>query len=224
MSRLSLPKSKKQRTKVNYRKIYEDSFGAIPHDELGRRYDIHHIDGDDNNNDLSNLIAVTIEEHYKIHHSQSDWGACYFMAIRMNSDPEKISESARKYQLSLGENHPSKREENRARWRGDGSPSKSEKNRQARREYQLSLGDKHSLRSDAYRKSQSSKMSGKNNITFDHTVYLWENIASGEQIKMTRYDFYTTHNIPEWSVRYYIKGKSKHARGWKIVKDELCQG
>ena len=57
--------------KVNYRKIYEDHYGQIPLDEEGRSYDIHHIDGNHNNNDISNLKAVTIQEHYDIHYALS---------------------------------------------------------------------------------------------------------------------------------------------------------
>jgi hypothetical protein len=219
---MSYHKIKKQRTKVNYRKIYENCYGPIPFDEDGRRFDIHHIDGNDENNDPSNLVAVSIKDHYAIHYSQKDWGACYFMAIRMNSDSNIVAELARQYQLSLGDKHPSKRKEHIDKWKSEANPSKSMKHREERRRYQLSLGDKHPLKSESYRKQQSSKMSGKNNITFDHTLYVWENMNSGERVKMTRYDFYTAYNIPEWSVRRYIKGKSKHTRGWKIVRDESC--
>jgi len=220
---MSYHKIKKQRTKVNYRKIYEDNFGPIPFDEDGRRFDIHHIDGDDINNNPSNLVAVSIKDHYSIHYSQKDWGACYFMAIRMNSGVGTVAELARHYQLSLGDKHPAKRKEHRDKWRGENNPSKSEKHRQERKEYQLSLGVNHPLRSDAYRRQQSSKMTGKNNVTFDRTIYTWENMSNGEKINMTRYDFYMTYNIPEWSVRRLVKGKTKHARGWKLLEEKLCQ-
>jgi hypothetical protein len=33
-----------------YRKIYEQNFGPIPKDGDGRSYDVHHIDGNRNNN------------------------------------------------------------------------------------------------------------------------------------------------------------------------------
>ena len=60
--------------RINYRKIYETYNGPIPIDEEGRKYDIHHIDGDYTNNDPTNLKAVTIQEHYDIHWEQ---GAVY---------------------------------------------------------------------------------------------------------------------------------------------------
>ena len=45
-----------------YRKIYEEHYGSIP-----KGYHIHHIDFNHNNNDPSNLEALTPEEHGKKH-------------------------------------------------------------------------------------------------------------------------------------------------------------
>jgi len=50
----------------NYRKVYESYYGAIPKDSNGRSYEIHHVDGNHDNNNISNLKLVTIEEHYNI--------------------------------------------------------------------------------------------------------------------------------------------------------------
>lgn len=74
-----------------YRKIWEEVFGKIPVDEDGRTYEIHHIDGNRNNNTLSNLICVTIEEHLKIHQEQEDWGACNAIVRRMKLTKEDVS-------------------------------------------------------------------------------------------------------------------------------------
>lgn len=76
---------------TKYRKIYENHFGKIPTDLTGRVYDIHHVDGDHSNNHFSNLIAVTIAEHYQIHYDQGDFGACFMMSKRMNISPEDLS-------------------------------------------------------------------------------------------------------------------------------------
>jgi hypothetical protein len=75
----------------NYRKIYENHIGPIPKDDDGRTYDIHHKDGDDSNNDPSNLVALTIKEHYRIHESQGDSLACLIMSHRMKISPEEKS-------------------------------------------------------------------------------------------------------------------------------------
>lgn len=86
-------------TGKDYRKIYEQHYGPIPLDEKGRRYDIHHIDGDHSNIDPSNLKAVTLDEHYDIHYAQGDWGACQAIQMRMDRTSKEISELSRKTQL-----------------------------------------------------------------------------------------------------------------------------
>jgi hypothetical protein len=80
----------------NYRTIYKQNFGLIPKDETGRKYEIHHINGNSNDNDLNNLKAVSIQEHYDIHYNQGDYAACLLIAERLNKSPEELSELARK--------------------------------------------------------------------------------------------------------------------------------
>jgi len=82
----------------NYRRKWIKHFGPIPVDEKGRTYDIHHIDGNRNNNDISNLIAVSLEEHRKIHFDKGDWFAVLLIDVRLNrsideSLRQKISEN-----------------------------------------------------------------------------------------------------------------------------------
>lgn len=71
--------------RVNYRRIWESHFGPIPSDDSGRPYEVHHLDGDRNNNDISNLICVSIEDHYRIHHDQGDWGSAGAVLRRINN-------------------------------------------------------------------------------------------------------------------------------------------
>jgi len=80
----------------NYRKIYKQHHGPIPKDENGRRYDIHHIDGDHTNNLPDNLIAIPIQEHYDIHYAQKDYGACFLIAPRLKMSANVLSELASK--------------------------------------------------------------------------------------------------------------------------------
>lgn len=77
--------------KINYRKIYETFKGSIPIDENGRSYHVHHIDGNHENNSIENLIAVSIQEHYEIHLSQKDYGACYLIARDLKLQPKEIA-------------------------------------------------------------------------------------------------------------------------------------
>jgi hypothetical protein len=77
--------------KVNYRKIWEENFGDIPKDADGRSYEIHHKDGNRENNSIDNLLCLSIQEHYDIHYEQGDYGACVMIAKRMLLTPEEIS-------------------------------------------------------------------------------------------------------------------------------------
>ena len=86
---------KKQR--YNHRKIYESFNGAIPCDESGRSFEIHHLDGDQSNNSSTNLTAVSITDHYEIHKRQGDWGACCLILARMNLPLEEISKLQSEY-------------------------------------------------------------------------------------------------------------------------------
>lgn len=163
----------------NYRKIYEHHNGPIPKEQNQRSYHIHHIDGDRTNNDPKNLLAVSIQEHYDIHHSQGDLYACLKLAIQMNKTLEEISELARKganRRIENGSHHFLDCE-----WQRDNqlniikngnhlfvnnNPSKLEKNKKydgnnvAKRpdvKEKLS-GDNHYMRSSAYnRESHNSK-------------------------------------------------------------------
>lgn len=78
-----------------YRKIYEHCYGQIPYDEDGRRYDIDHLDGNYANNHPANLDAKPIKKHYEKHYKNGDYGACYYISIRMKKTPKEISEIAR---------------------------------------------------------------------------------------------------------------------------------
>ena len=77
-----------------YRKIYKEYYGSIPVDEYGRTFDIHHIDGNHNNDDIFNLVAISIQEHYDIHYKQGDWGAALAVLLRMDKTSEEISYAA----------------------------------------------------------------------------------------------------------------------------------
>jgi hypothetical protein len=69
----------------NYRKIYESVYGKIPIDHQGRPYEIHHIDGNHNNNAIDNLMCISIKEHYYIHYNQGDYISANLIAQRIDS-------------------------------------------------------------------------------------------------------------------------------------------
>jgi HNH endonuclease len=85
---------------TKYRKIYESHYGKIPREENGRSYEIHHLDGNHDNNHPTNLSAVSLDEHYKIHYEQGDWAACLIMrAQRLDKNPEENRELASKHAI-----------------------------------------------------------------------------------------------------------------------------
>lgn len=73
-----------------HRKIYEDHYSM----KIPKFMDIHHIDGDHSNNDISNLKMVTIREHYDLHFSQGDYGAAYMVSLRLKLSDEERSKVA----------------------------------------------------------------------------------------------------------------------------------
>ena len=85
------------RNNKQYRKIYIDHYGPIPTDDTGRTYDIHHIDGNYLNNDPSNLVALSLQEHYKVHKQQEDWRSCQAILMRSKAGltREEISKIAK---------------------------------------------------------------------------------------------------------------------------------
>lgn len=70
---------------MNYRKIWEDLNGSIPIDEFGIPYEIHHIDGNHENNNIENLMCISIVEHFNIHYNQGDLLAALLIASRINN-------------------------------------------------------------------------------------------------------------------------------------------
>jgi len=81
----------------NYRKIWEEANNA----KIPKGYHIHHIDGNHNNNNPDNLLCVSVQEHFNIHKSQGDWGACYLFLRNkcLILTPEERSDIARKTAL-----------------------------------------------------------------------------------------------------------------------------
>jgi len=88
-----------------YRKIWKEKNGPIPVDENGQSYEIHHINGDAQDNDLTNLRCVSIREHFDIHLAQGDNAACAKILLRMATTPEEYEEKVQMFTLK-GENHP----------------------------------------------------------------------------------------------------------------------
>lgn len=89
----------RRKNSITTRRLWEKTFGKIPKDSDGRSYELHHLDGNHKNNNMNNLICISIKEHYDIHLGQGDWAACLLIAQRMNRSPKELGELSRKAQL-----------------------------------------------------------------------------------------------------------------------------
>jgi len=75
----------------DYRKLYQKYYQC----SLLPGIDIHHIDGNHENNNPSNLQPVTLEEHYNIHKSQKEYYAAYLIGRRMKIKPDDWEKMAK---------------------------------------------------------------------------------------------------------------------------------
>lgn len=217
-------------TGKNYRKIYESNFGPILKDENGRSYEIHHIDGNHTNNELSNLQCINIQEHYNIHFNQADWGACYLIARKMKISPEELSSLSKKVNQQriqsgehqfCGDKNPQKQEHNRIK----SSKKMREqyetvwKNNPENKKMRSVWGKKGAefMKSSEGRLLASSRTQSKN-PNYDHTVFNFENTETNIQFTGTMYDFRTKFMLRQSSVSMVVAGKRKTVSGWKLFK------
>lgn len=83
---------------MNYRKLWENEYGPIPMDIHGRTFDIHHIDGNRKNNNIDNLMCISIEDHYKVHlkqyeesKSEKEFRSLVFLSKRIGKDVSELT-------------------------------------------------------------------------------------------------------------------------------------
>lgn len=90
------------------RNIYTKYYGKIPKEENDRSYQVHHIDGNHENNHPSNLIAITLKEHYEIHKKQKDYGAAFLLSRQLKVSHDEMSRLSTLQNLKRVENgtHP----------------------------------------------------------------------------------------------------------------------
>ncbi len=176
----------------HYRKIYQNHYGEIPKESTGRRYDVHHIDGNHSNNDPANLKAVTIQEHYDIHYSRGDYGACFLIARKLELTPaenSKLCKFASRKRVVEGRHNLQKRP--------DGSSVSSDRVKQG----------KHPLLGK-----------GLTHPKVDQTVYHFKNTKSDEEVSLTQYEFIFKYKLCNSGVCRLVKGLQKKHRNW-ILKN-----
>jgi hypothetical protein len=207
----------KKRTRSHiYRKIYEQHYGIIPKDSLGRTYEIHHIDGDSNNNDPSNLVALSIQEHYDVHYSQGDWIECVYIArYRLNFTKLQLSELARKQALERVENGT-----NPFQKRPDGTSLASDRVKNGTHNL-TKRSDGTSLASDMVAKGTHVCLNkGKRAPRYDHRIHHFHNEAENIFEMCTQYDLrlkypYLEHSRGRLSALVNGKNGDNAVKGWK---------
>ena len=186
--------------KTNHRQIYESHFGPIPKDSSGRSFEIHHIDGNPLNNNITNLIALSIKDHYNVHHEQGDWIACFRISKRMQVSPEVKSELARKSNLERVKNGTHNFQD--TVW--------AKKRAKEYNAIRIANGTHNLLKCN---RTHNTKANPRKPNT---TIYSFENSLTKEIVSMTQYDFVRTYSLNQGNVSSMIKNPSKSVKGWKV--------
>jgi hypothetical protein len=220
---------------TNYRRIYEKAFGTIPKEPNGRSYQIHHIDGNrNNNNNLDNLLCVTIQQHYEIHYKQGDFSACAKIAGAMALDPMEISRLSTlaaqkrieqgtphflggeyvKKLVSEGKHHFQKRK--------DGTSFASDLVK-SKKHHCLTRNDGTSLTRDRVnnRTHHFLGLHREKHHHFNPTIYSFKNKQTGEIIKMTMYDFRNKYKVNHSNLSAMVKGRVKSLAGFVLDTDQF---
>jgi len=177
---------------TKYRSIYKHHHGAIPIDSTGRKYDIHHIDGDHSNNDYRNLKAVTLQEHYDTHYEQGDFVACYLISRKLDLPNEEYS---RLCTLS-----------NQKRVR-DGNHNL------------LKRKDGSSVASDSVKNGTHPLLGkGLTHPNVDKTIYCFEHKITKEQVNLTQYEFVRMYKINQCHISRMIHNKQKSTKKWILLR------
>lgn len=80
----------KRKNNAEARKIWTQTYGPIGKDVNGFALEVHHVDGNSNNNNINNLVLLTIQEHLRTHLDKGDWGAAALIAKRIGKGPDYI--------------------------------------------------------------------------------------------------------------------------------------
>jgi len=199
--------SKTRTSSYSYRKIYEQHYGKIPIDDTGRTYEIHHIDGDTENNDPSNLVALTIEDHFAIHKSQGDSKACLAIAARM-----EISAEEKKHLASLA-NSGDKNPSYGSKWWNNGVIEVRTRRKPKGDEWvsgRFGIGSK----INSTKTINGTHPSGSKNGRYDHRIHTFINTVTHEVVVSTQYDFRISRNMRRRSVNKLVDGSLATYDGW----------
>ena len=199
---MTIYKPTRKSTRI-YRKIYEDHFGSIPKEPNGRSYEIHHIDGDHTNNDISNLQCITAKEHYDIHFTKGEYSACFLIAKRLELSPQEKSDIAKQAANERIKNgtHPFQNKELQSQYAKKANATK------------LAAGT-HLFQSPKHRQRLCEIVRHK---LKDHIIYTFEHKLTKEKVSMTQQDFVKSYSLNQGNVSSMLRNPNKSVKGWKRV-------
>ncbi|CAB4123014.1 HNHc domain containing protein [uncultured Caudovirales phage] len=230
---------KSKRNAIRTHQTYKKFYGELPIDELGRKYEIHHIDGNRNNDDIENLVALSIQDHYNIHYQQREYWICSLIALRMQFTGDQISELRRQEAQRRKENgwiNPLSKRSDGTSWtqyynlqqvengthpwltRPDGTNINTDR---------VKAGTHHLLRRpDGSSVTRDLTLLGKNAFSrtgmshhrYNNTIHTFVH-NNGTVEKCTQQDLIVRYNLQKHqpNLSAMICGKRKSCMGWKII-------
>jgi hypothetical protein len=222
-----------------YRKIYENHVGPIPKDATGRRYHIHHKDGNRKNNSIDNLVALSIQDHYDIHYQQGDYSSCWLLGKRMKNSFHEQSELMKKSALLRVKTntHPfQKREDGSSlasdmvktgthplQRRKDGSSSSMDRIKNGTNPF-CRRADGSTISSDMVKAGThpflNKRFTGETHSHYDPTLYTFVNNDGRIEKNITRHDMRKKYNLNIGNFSSMMTGRYKSIKGWRLTTAE----
>lgn len=211
---------KKRTPSKVYRRIYTQHHGEIPIDEDGKSYDIHHIDGDHTNNNPSNLVALSMKDHYELHKNQGDFGAARLIAIKMKLSKEEIASVSRD---SAKKDNARRLAEGSHHFLGGDIQGQTSRERVKDGSHNfLKRADGTSLSQEVQNKKVKEgthHFLGINNPKYDHTVYHFKNIATGEEVWLTRNELFKRYGLRRPGIMRIVNDPEATHLKWKRISE-----
>jgi hypothetical protein len=209
------------------RQTWVKHFGPIPNDSVGRKCEIHHIDGNPNNNDISNLVCLTIEEHYETHLRQGDARPTALLAHRLGKTAEEITElyrlAAQKKYHSSGKKHHAYDHtlytfinmQTREIVKSTTYDLAVEHNLDGNRLRLLITGDRVSHK--GWRLLKNADVITAHDLRNPHDIVQWIHDDTGEIIEASRKQMSERYNLSLSSLGAIQKGEMLSCKGWRLV-------
>jgi hypothetical protein len=126
-----------------------------------------------------------------------------------------------------------KRKQMQAWW--DASPDRKDERRKScrvtdpdvvKKRLEAISGENSHMKTPEWRAWASKRILGGNNITrrgsdhhsYDHSIYCFEQISTGIQVKMTRYEFQQSYGLTKGDLKYLLNRGGKSAKGWRLIR------